>query len=129
MKFFGFSLKRFWKRKKYQRLEDATLRDNNRKRHIHLKMKHAPIVRIFGANSNLIRLQCGYGTPDRKLNKSFVAYINAMICLAGSKKCNIYKVPMVSSSYRKNTVDDNRLILEFYKGMASARLLACPLLA
>ncbi|KAL3510702.1 hypothetical protein ACH5RR_030103 [Cinchona calisaya] len=124
--------KRYWRRRKYQRLDDA------------IKMKRKlKIARLgskrsgSGKQKELIKTKkvdkfggFKFITPMKLLAKFHEAYIDAMIRLSGSKRIDHVNneakrvakckpIPMLSAS--TNEMVDSRVVVEIYKRVVSTR--------
>ncbi|KAA8529103.1 hypothetical protein F0562_034098 [Nyssa sinensis] len=117
------NIKRYWRRRKYQRLDDS-----NRK-----KMK---ITRLGNRNRKVCKirlvpkLRFKIVSPIKLLAKFHDGYINMMIGLVGNKKASLLgekrvpkggPVPIVSAS---DEIVDCRMVMEIYKRLVSTRELA-----
>ncbi|GFZ16032.1 Transcriptional repressor NrdR like [Actinidia chinensis var. chinensis] len=113
------NLKRYWRRKKYQRLDDS----NGRKR---LK-----VMRLGGKARRVWKIRLIPKLKFKLVTKFHEAYVNMMIAIMGDKDKGLYgmkkvpkdrPVPIVSSN--SNQVVDGRMVLEIYKRLVSTRELA-----
>ncbi|KAH7841796.1 hypothetical protein Vadar_034459 [Vaccinium darrowii] len=116
-------LKRYWRRRKYQRLDD------NKKR---LKVARLGNNQRRGWKVRLVRkLKFKVVLPVKLVTKFHAAYVNMMVRLVGDKETGIFKekkipksgpVPMVASG--SNEIVDGRMVMEIYKRLVSTRELA-----
>lgn len=117
------NLKRNWRRRRYQRLDDAS---NNKKK---LRIARLGSKKPRGFKLRIIpKLRLKFISPIRIFSKFHEAYVNTMIRLVGYNKTGIIEgkrvprrepIPMVSTS--SNEIVDGRLVLEIYKRMLSSR--------
>ncbi|KAL3510703.1 hypothetical protein ACH5RR_030104 [Cinchona calisaya] len=121
-------LKRYWRRRKYQRLDDA------------IKTKRKLKIARFGDHQNNHKkelkimkkvnkkLEFKIMTPGELVTKFHQAYVDAMVHLGGNKRIDHVKneakrvakcqpIPMLSSS--TNEMIDSRLALEIYSRVIS----------
>ncbi|KAI8539026.1 hypothetical protein RHMOL_Rhmol09G0149200 [Rhododendron molle] len=117
------NLKRYWRRRKYQRL------DNNKKR---TKVARLGNNQRRGWKLRLARkLKFKVFLPVKLIRAKFHrAYINMMVRLVGDKETGLFggkKIPksgpvmMVASS--SNEIIDDEMVLEIYKRLVSTRQL------
>ncbi|KAL3501780.1 hypothetical protein ACH5RR_036229 [Cinchona calisaya] len=130
---FGYldGLKRYWRRRKYQRLDDA------------IKMKRRLKIARFGSKKSTTNKQkqlkvkkifnnLGFKniTPMKLVAKFHEAYIDAMIRLAGNKRIDHVRneakrvaksqpIPVLSAP--TNEMVDSRAVVEIYKRVVSTR--------
>ncbi|KAG5532327.1 hypothetical protein RHGRI_026831 [Rhododendron griersonianum] len=120
------NLKRYWRRRKYQRLDD------NKKR---MKVARLGNNQRRGWKLRLARkLKFKVVLPVKLLTKFHSAYINMMVRLVGDKETGLFggkripksgPVPMVASA--SNEIVDGRMVMEIYKRLVSTRELAALL--
>lgn len=126
---FGYldGIKRYWRRRRYQRLDDA------------LKVKRRLKIAYLGSRKSSkkevkIKKSRKWGfkiiTPMKLVAKFHEAYIEAMLRLASSKRIDYVKneakrvaesqpIPMLSAP--TNEMVDSRVVVEIYKRVVSTR--------
>ncbi|KAL6324834.1 hypothetical protein AAG906_018361 [Vitis piasezkii] len=105
---FGFG--RYWRRRKYQRLDVANKRNVKM---VRLGGKQRRFWRI----RQIPKLHLKIISPLKLLVKLKNAYVSMMLNLSGSRVPKARQVPIAYS----NEEFDNRLVLEIYKSMIASR--------